>query len=499
MQSPMDPGRQANPVWLAVSGRVGRVADAADNPARASRSRFARCLLAIASTALLFSLATGTAGCAPLQAAASWRAAPDFSRLVRENGPAVVNIGVAREAPPARLYADPLRGMAPGQDNVDETSLGSGFILSDDGFILTNAHVVARGTQISVKLTDRREFKARLIGLDTVADVALLKIDATGLPTVKIGDPASVEVGNWALAIGSPFGFSNSVSAGIVSAKGRVLPGAEYMPFLQTDVPVNPGNSGGPLFNLRGEVIGVNSRIYSRSGGYQGLSFAIPIDVAMRIKEQLQHKGAVTRGRIGVAVQEVSQALAASFRLPRPAGALVSYVQPGGAADRAGVKAGDVILQVAGREVEQSADALIFIADLPPGVAVPFRLWRERAPVVLAVAPERFDAPRIAQAAQPGPAPLGMIVRPLLPRERQALRIDGGLLVQRVNAAALRAGVAAGDVILALNGQPVDSVEGLAEEVGAADGAVALLVQRGAARLFIPIEVRALRGEGQEE
>lgn len=456
-----------------------------------------RCALAAASAALLFVLATGTAGCAPLQAA------PDFSRLVRENGPAVVNIGVAREASPARLYADPPRGrsagVVPRQDNVDETSLGSGFILSGDGYILTNAHVVARGTQVSVKLTDRREFKARLVGLDTVADVALLKIDATGLPTVKIGDPASVEVGNWALAIGSPYGFSNSVTAGIVSAKGRVLPGAEYMPFLQTDVPVNPGNSGGPLFNLKGEMIGINSRIYSRSGGYQGLSFAIPIDVAMRIKYQLQSKGAVTRGRIGVAVQEVTQALADSFRLPRPAGALVSYVQPGGAASRAGVKPGDVILQVGPRDVAQSADALIFIADLPPGAATPFRIWRERASLVLHVTPDRFDAPRVARVAAPGHAPLGMMVRPLWPQERQVLRIDGGLLVQRVNAAALRAGVNTGDVILALNGQPVDSVEALAEEVSAAEGAVALLVQRGSARLFIAIETQQPSGAGQEE
>ncbi|EHP41951.1 serine protease [Cupriavidus basilensis OR16] len=417
-----------------------------------------------------------------------------FSRLVRENGPAVVNIGVAREASP-----DPLRGRVPGQDNVDETSLGSGFILSGDGYILTNAHVVAHGSQVSVKLTDRREFKARLIGLDAVADVALLKIDATGLPTVRIGDAASVEVGSWALAIGSPYGFANSVSAGIVSAKGRVLPGAEYMPFLQTDVPVNPGNSGGPLFNLKGEVIGINSRIYSRSGGYQGLSFAIPIDVAMRIKDQLLSQGAVTRARIGVTVQEVSQALADSFRLPWPAGALVSYVQPGGAASRAGLKPGDVILQVGARDVVQSADALICIADLAPGVAVPLRIWRDRAALELEVRPERFDAPRVAPAAASGHAPLGMMVRPLWAQERQVLRIDGGLLVQRVNAAASRAGMHAGDVILALNGQPVDSIEALADEVSAANGAVALLVQRGNARLFIAIETRQPPGPGQEE
>ncbi|HEY4317906.1 MAG TPA: Do family serine endopeptidase [Herbaspirillum sp.] len=430
---------------------------------------------------------------------ASGSAAPDFSALVRAYGPAVVNIGVVR--PAAQRAVDPRRQQkqqprAPGaapivpHDNIDEHSLGSGFIVSNDGYILTNAHVVERGTQISVKLTDRREFIARLVGLDPVADVALLKIDADRLPIVKIGDPAKTQVGEWALAIGSPFGFSNSVTAGIVSAKGRVLPGAEYMPFLQTDVPVNPGNSGGPLFNLKGEVIGINSRIYSSSGAYQGLSFAIPIDVAMRIKAQLQAKGVVRRGRIGVAVQEVNQALADSFGLPRPAGALVSYIAPGGAADRAGVKPGDVIMKVGSREVVQSADALFYLADLTPEDKASLTVWRDREPLLLPITVDSFETPPAAAPARAGPAaPLGIVLRPLLPQERQVLRIDAGLLVERVNDAASRAGVKAGDLILAINGQPVSSIEALSAEVRLSDGAVALLIQRGSARLFIPIEV----------
>lgn len=427
---------------------------------------------------------------------ASAHGGPDFSALVREYGPAVVNIGVAR-APVQRLVnprqlqqRQPL-GAGPGmpRDNVDEHSLGSGFIVSNDGFILTNAHVVERGTQISVKLTDRREFIARLVGLDPVADVALLKIDADRLPIVKIGDPAKTQVGEWAMAIGSPFGFSNSVTVGIVSAKGRVLPGAEYMPFLQTDVPVNPGNSGGPLFNLKGEVIGINSRIYSNNGAYQGLSFAIPIDVAMRIKKQLQAKGRVTRGRIGVAVQEINQALADSFGLPRPAGALVSYVAPGGAAYRAGVKPGDVIMKVGSREVVQSADALFFLADLTPEEKITLTVWRDREALSLPVTVDSFETPPTTVPAHDRAAPLGIVLRPLLPQERQVLRIDAGLLVERVNDAASRAGVKAGDLILAVNGQPVSSIEAMSAEVRLADGAVALLIQRGSARLFIPIEV----------
>lgn len=433
----------------------------------------------------------------PLQAAMPWPAS-GLAQLVKTYGPAVVHIGVERPSVPVRRYSDrwlaPAPGTLPQQGGMDESSLGTGFIVSADGLILTNAHVVARGTQINVKLPDRREFKARLIGLDAVADVALLKIDASGLPTVRIGEPASVEPGDGVVAIGSPYGFGSSVTAGIVSAKGRLLPGAEYMQFLQTDVPINPGNSGGPLFNLRGEVIGINSRIYSRSGGYQGLSFAIPIDAAMRIKDQLLSTGTVTRGRIGVSVQEVGQALADTFRLPRPAGALVNYVEPRGAADRGGLKSGDVILAVQGREVVQAADALGFIADQAPGENIRLMVWRDRAEQVLEVKVEGFDTPRLrsdAADAPSAPSRLGFAVRPLSPAERQFLRVEGGLLVQRVNAAASRAGVQPGDLIIALNGQPIDSAEALVQELDVADGSAALLVQRGSTRIFVPICARA--------
>ncbi|WP_370679447.1 trypsin-like peptidase domain-containing protein [Comamonas sp. GB3 AK4-5] len=420
----------------------------------------------------------GGMGCAPIQ---SWNAS-DFSVLARTWGPSVVNISVAPTDMPAR-------SAVAGSSRVEEGSLGSGFIVSDDGYILTNAHVVASGSHIQVRLTDRREFKARLVGSDTVSDIALLKIEAQGLPAVRIGDPDATAVGDWALAIGSPFGFSNSVTAGIVSARNRVLPGADYMPFLQTDVAVNPGNSGGPLFNLRGEVIGINARLYSRSGGYQGLSFAIPIDVAMRIKHQLQERGVVTRGRIGIAVQEVGQALATSFRLPSPQGALVSYVQPRGAADRAGMRPGDVIVAVAGERIAHSAQALERIADLPPDEPAVLSLWRDAVPLSLTVLVERLEGMPMAQAAPEPAAPLGLRVRVLTGKERQLLRIEGGLLVQQINVTAARAGVMVGDLILALNGQPVATLEAMAELVRQADGAVALLVQRGGARLFVPIEI----------
>jgi serine protease Do len=420
--------------------------------------------------------------------AAPERGVPDFTRLVRAQGAAVVNIGVARQAVAARQPG------ARQQDRIEDGTLGSGFIVGADGYILTNAHVVARASDISIRLSDRREYKARLLGLDTLADVALLKIDATGLPVVRIGDPARIEVGEWVLAIGAPYGFSNSVTAGIVSAKGRSLPGADYMPFLQTDVPINPGNSGGPLFNMRGEVIGINSRIYSNSGGYQGLSFAIPIDVAMRIKEQLQTRGVVTRGRIGVSVQEVSQALAQSFGLARPVGALVSYVAPYGAAARAGLKPGDVMLKVDRQEVIQSADALNYISGRSPGQRVTVQVWRNRNLVELDMSVDAFEtsAPLMAKASTPA-APLGISVRPLSAQEQAMLRVESGLLVERVNLAASRTGVLAGDVILSINGENVASVDALVEQIRLArdaTGTAALLIQRAQARMFVPLELK---------
>ncbi|EJM95470.1 periplasmic serine protease, Do/DeqQ family [Herbaspirillum sp. YR522] len=423
------------------------------------------------------------------------RGVPDFTRLVKAHGAAVVNIGVAREAIVPRQPGERQ------QDRIEDGTLGSGFIVGADGYILTNAHVVARAADISVKLSDRREYKARLLGLDTLSDVALLKIDAGGLPVVRIGDPARIEVGEWVLAIGAPYGFSNSVTAGIVSAKGRSLPGADYMPFLQTDVPINPGNSGGPLFNMRGEVIGINSRIYSNSGGYQGLSFAIPIDVAMRIKQQLQARGVVTRGRIGVSVQEVSQALAQSFGLARPAGALVSHVVPYGAAARAGLRAGDVILKVDRQDVFQSVDALTYISGRSPGQRVAVQAWRNRDLIELDVSVDAFEtsASQAARVARPS-ASLGFTVRPLVPQEQAMLKVEGGLLVERVNQAALRSGVKAGDVILSFNGENVGTVEALVEQIRQArdaTGPAALLIQRAQVRVFVPLELNQTDDAGR--
>ncbi len=297
---------------------------------------------------------------------------PDFRPLVERYGPAVVNVSVSANV---RTFGVP---MVPGQRSPMQGE-GSGFIVSADGTILTNAHVVDGARKVTVKLTDHREFEAKVVGVDTKSDVAVLKIEATGLPVVTLGDPRQLEVGEWVVAIGSPFGFENSVTAGIVSAKGRSLPDDTYVPFIQTDVAVNPGNSGGPLFNLRGEVVGINSQIYSRSGGYQGVSFAIPIDVAMNVGEQLQATGHVSRGKLGVGVQGVDQALAESFGLDKPRGALVSNVERGGPADEAGLKEGDVILAFDGQPVDSAGQLPAAVAAAKPGRKVELQVWREGA------------------------------------------------------------------------------------------------------------------------
>ncbi|MDP1718499.1 MAG: Do family serine endopeptidase, partial [Burkholderiales bacterium] len=317
---------------------------------------------------------------------------PDFTELVEKQGPAVVNISTTQTARPNPLAPqipnlqedDPfyeffrrfIPNPGPGQREFQPQSLGSGFIISADGYILTNAHVVDAADEITVRLTDKREFKAKVIGADRRTDVALIKIEAAGLPLVKFGDPAKLKVGEWVAAIGSPFGFENSVTAGIVSAKGRSLPQENFVPFIQTDVAVNPGNSGGPLFNLRGEVVGINSQIYSRTGGFMGLSFAIPIDVANQIAQQLRTTGKVTRGRIGVVIQPVTKELAESFGLPRSQGALVNSVEKGGPADKAGIEPGDVIVKFDGKAVNASEDLPRIVGGTPPGSKVTVQIWR---------------------------------------------------------------------------------------------------------------------------
>lgn len=424
---------------------------------------------------------------------------PDFTPIIHEYGPAVVNIQVSSQgSPQARLMQDmddPMFrffrrfGMpVPGQPTPRQGE-GSGFVISADGIILTNAHVVDGASEVTVKLTDRRELKARVVGMDRPTDVAVLRVEAKGLPVARLGASTPLRVGEWVLAIGSPFGFENSATAGIVSAKARALPDEAYVPFIQTDVAVNPGNSGGPLFNLRGEVVGINSQIYSQTGGYQGLSFAIPIDVALKVKDQILHGGKVTRGRLGVGIQEVNQALAQSFGLKRPAGALVGLVEGGSPAERAGMKSGDVILAVNGTAIQSAQELPPLVATLKPGTKAVLEIWRggdlRKVTVQVGELVQEATAP-----ATPGEGGhIGLAVRPLDADERRELGVDGGLLVLGVQGPAAQAGIHDGDVILALNGTPVRSVEALRTLADRAGKHFALLIQREDAKLFVPISV----------
>ncbi|HWX10705.1 MAG TPA: DegQ family serine endoprotease [Trinickia sp.] len=457
----------------------------------------------------------------PAEAAAK-TGIPDFSGLVETFGPAVVNISarhVVKQRVTRRsmqqLPIDPndpfyqffkrFYGQFPGfggdggggdgggsQDDVPSASLGSGFIFSSDGYILTNAHVIDGANVVTVKLTDKREFRAKVIGSDKQSDVAVLKIDATGLPIVKIGDPNQSKVGQWVVAIGSPYGFENTVTSGIISAKGRSLPDENYTPFIQTDVPVNPGNSGGPLFNLQGQVIGINSMIYSQTGGFQGLSFAIPIDEAMRVKDQLLKTGHVSRGRLGVAVQGVNQTLADSFGLAKPAGALVSSVDPDGPAAKSGLQAGDVILAVNGEPVDDSTDLPSQIAAMKPGSKATLDIWRDKSKKQVTVTLGSLSDVKVADNSG-GPSAeqgrLGVAVRALTPQEKSSASLTHGLLVQQAAGAAASAGIQPGDVILAVNGSPVSSPAQLGQIIAKAGNSVALLIQRDNAQIFVPVDL----------
>jgi serine protease Do len=366
---------------------------------------------------------------------------------------------------------------------------GSGFIVSADGYVLTNTHVVKGADEVIVTLTDRREFSARVVGTDDRTDVALLKIDAQDLPTVHIGNPDSVKVGHWVAAIGSPFGLQNTVTAGIVSAKSRTLPSDAYVPFIQTDVAVNPGNSGGPLFNLAGEVIGINSQIYSRTGGYMGLSFAIPIDVAMKVKDDLLKYGKVQRGRIGVRIQPVTKELAATFGLDQARGALVSGVDKGTPGEAAGLKAGDIILSMNGKPIEQSVDLPRMVGETRPGTEITMEIWRDRAARSVRLTLGEMPAEQVAQAEPPVAkhTALGLSVRPLTPAEKEKLQTQQGVVVEKVEGAAAKAGIRPGDVILSLNSEPVDSVERLKRLLENARDRVAVLVQREETKFFVPV------------
>ena len=431
---------------------------------------------------------------------------PDFATLVKKFGPAVVNIRVIEKASdegdnnpfgpnsPFAPFFHNFPFQAPQQEQPIRGE-GSGFIIQPDGLILTNAHVVDGATRITVQLTDRREYQAKVIGVDKVSDVALVKIPASNLPTVNLGNSNTLQVGQWVLAIGAPFGFENSATAGIVSAKGRLLPdeGAEnYVPFIQTDVPINPGNSGGPLFNMQGEVVGINSQIYSRTGGYMGVSFSIPINVAMQVAHQLMSTGHVERGKLGVLIQNVDQGLADSFGLPQPEGALVSSVEQGGPAARAGVKPGDVILALNGQPIETETQLPVRIAGLMPGTTVHLTLWRDHARHEVSVKLAPMGNETVASAAHPQQegGSLGLAVRPLNQDEQHETHTHGGLLVEGVTGPSEDAGIQPGDVVLAANGQRVGTVEQLRSAVEKSHGHVALLIQRGNARIFVPVQVR---------
>ncbi len=428
---------------------------------------------------------------------------PDFSGLVAQNGAAVVNISVVEKPQKMgnlggseegddpisqffRHYQMPAPGRAPPMKGV-----GSGFIVSPDGYVLTNAHVVDDASQVTVKLTDRREFVAKVIGVDKRSDVAVIKIAATGLPTVHFGDSSKLKPGQWVVAIGSPFGFENSVTAGVVSATARPLDEA-YVPFIQTDAAINPGNSGGPLFNVDGQVIGINSQIYSRTGGFMGMSFAVPIDLVLNVEHQLLTKGKVSRSRIGVAVQLVDQKLATNFGLGTPHGALVSSVDPKGPSESAGLKPGDVITSVNGRNIDESNELPTVIAEIPPGTVAHIGIWRDHKASVVDVKTVLLDDEPVQTArnlGDHGDGKLGLAVRPLEPNEQQELHTKGRLVVEDVSGPALAAGVQAGDVVLGVNGAAVASVADLKREVARAGHSVALLIQREDAQRYFPIDI----------
>ncbi|MDO1475039.1 Do family serine endopeptidase [Comamonas thiooxydans] len=452
--------------------------------------------------------------------------APNFADITARNGAAVVNISVvgssramsddegdqtSERQPQGQGISpdDPFleffrqfgfpgmpggQGMGPRAQQPDTPmrGQGSGFIVSSDGVILTNAHVVHGAKEVTVKLNDRREFRAKVLGADPKTDVAVLKIDAAGLPTVKLGQTSQLRVGDWVLAIGSPFGFENSVTAGVVSAKGRSLPDDSFVPFLQTDVAINPGNSGGPLFNAQGEVVGINSQIYTRSGGYQGVSFAIPIELATRVQQQIQATGKAQHAKLGVSVQEVNQAFADSFKLDRPEGALVASVEKNGPAAKAGLEPGDVVRKVDGKPVVGSGDLPAFIGQALPGQKVTLEVWRKgESQTLSATLGDASD--KAAKVAKSSPdadkGKLGLALRPLQPEEKKQIGVDSGLLVAQASGPAAAAGISQGDVLLSINGAPAGNIDEVRAAVAKADKTVAVLIWRDGNKIFVPVRL----------
>ena len=455
---------------------------------------------ALATLALTFALA----------APASAREPIDVADLVEKHGPAVVNISttkVVKRSPDSfpfvipdeeemqeffrRFFPGP-RGRGGPLQEMPARGAGSGFIVSEDGYILTNAHVVQGADEVTVKLIDKRSFTATVVGTDNRTDVAVIKITANDLPTLKLGDPAGLRVGEAVVAIGSPFGFENSVTAGIVSAKGRSLPSENYVPFIQTDVAINPGNSGGPLFNLRGEVVGINSQIYSRNGGYQGVSFAIPIDVAMEVVDQLKSGGKVSRGWLGVVIQEVSADLAESFGLDRPRGALIAEVLEDGPAAKSGLQVSDVILKFNGRAVENSSDLPRMVGMTKPGSKVPVEVWRKGKLQSLSVALGELPVEtQVASKDMKSYSRGGLVLSALNADQLDELKLDHGLLVEEATGDAVRSGIRVGDVILAVNNAEVSTVEAFRKAIAAVPTgkSAAILIRRGDNSLYVPLKL----------
>lgn len=439
---------------------------------------------------------------------------PDFTELAEKQGASVVNISVTQVVhgnggspfqgfPNDEAFGELFRHFGipmpgnPGQSQEYKSqSLGSGFIISADGYILTNAHVVNEADEVVVKLVDKREFKAKIIGSDRRTDVALIKIDGTNLPKVTIGDPNALKVGEWVAAIGSPFGLESTITAGIVSAKGRALPQENFVPFIQTDVAINPGNSGGPLFNLKGEVVGINSQIYSRSGGYMGLSFSIPIDVAIEISDQLKANGKISRGWLGIGIQEITKELAESFGMKNTNGALVSNVEKGSPAEKSGIEAGDVILKFDNKPMLTSSDLPRAVGNTKPGKQVLVEVLRKGSNKTLNVTlgevpSEKDEAMSPKEPVKPEVNKLGLVLRELTPQQKKKINGKSGLLVVDAQGSAAQAGIRRGDVILGMNNTEVQNFDQFSKLISAVPNGktVALLVLRGDNTLYVPVKI----------
>ena len=485
--------------WALLGGGLAVVSTAgAINLPWLQHDKPAAVLPAVPLTAAL----AATAQAAPLPALPPG-STPNYRAIVQQYGPAVVGVTVAGsrkvdqdegDDDPAQRQLRRLPGWRGMPESQPFKGQGSGFIVAADGLILTNAHVVKDAKEVTVRMADRREFAAKVLGSDAITDIAVLRIVAQGLPTVRLGDPKALQVGDPVLAIGAPYGLEQTATAGIVSAKGRSLPGDAAVPFIQTDAAVNPGNSGGPLFDAAGNVVGINAQIYSRSGGFQGVSFAIPVDLALRVSQQIVATGRAQHARLGVTVQDLTQPLADSFGLPRPDGALVAQVDPKSPAAAAGLQPGDVILRIDGEPTVQAGALSARIAQAAPGDHIQLSLWRHQKAQDMTVTLGRAGDSGAALAADDSGsdaaadgARLGLALRPLSRDERAQAKIEHGLLVQAVQGAAARAGLAQGDVVMAINGQPVDQIDELRRVLSSKPRSVALLVWRGGERLFVPI------------